>query len=130
MDSKTFVLLLVNKNPLSFVSGNNVNLKNVLSSYNRTEFHHLMPQSFLKKNSLSSKEINILANFAMISAADNKHLGGVAPSEYRKRMPSTQVDEILNHALCPKHDLFSDDFVNFTNSRAEMLAQAANQLMI
>lgn len=130
VDSKTFILLLVNEKPLSFVSGNNVNLKNVLSSYNRAEFHHLMPQSFLKKNSLSPKEINILANFAMISASDNKHLGGVAPSEYKNRMPSDQINEILDHALCPKDDLFSDDFAIFANSRAEILARAANQLMM
>lgn len=129
VDSKTFVLLLVNAGPLSFISGSPVSLSKVLSSYNRSEFHHLMPQSFLSKaHDIPNAEATILANFAMISAADNKTLGGVAPSIYRSKMPGGKVDEILNHALCPA-SLFDDDFHSFIRARAHMLVDAANSLM-
>lgn len=129
VDSKTFVLLLVNASPLSFVSGSPVSLSTALSTYNRSEFHHLMPQAFLAKtHGIPTSESSILANFAMISAADNKILGGVAPSIYRARMPADKVGDILDHALCPM-SLFDDDFAGFTQTRAAMLVEAANELM-
>lgn len=128
VDSKTFVLLLVNASPLSFVSGSPVSLSKVLSAYNRSEFHHLMPQAFLAKEDSVRSPASVLANFAMISAADNKILGGVAPSAYRSKMPSAKVDEILEHALCPEL-VFGDDFEPFIRSRAELLVEAANRLM-
>jgi hypothetical protein len=129
VDSKTFVLLLVNASPLSFVSGSPVSLSKVLSSYNRSEFHHLMPQSFLSKDHrLPTSDISILANFALISAADNKILGGVAPSVYRAKMPDAKVGEILDHALCPP-SLFEDDFSSFVEARGALLVDAANRLM-
>ncbi len=129
VDSKTFVLLLVNAEPLSFVSGSPVSLSKVLSAYNRSEFHHLMPQAYLaKEHGIDTAGATVLANFAMISASDNKTLGGVAPSSYRSKMPSAKVDDILAHAVCPP-SLFDDDFNTFLDERADMLVSAANGLM-
>lgn len=127
VDSKTFVLLLVNAKPLSFVSGSAVSLAQVLSAYNRSEFHHLMPQAFIKGGDHASS-VSVLANFAMISAADNKILGGVAPSAYKQKMPDAQIDEILEHALCPQA-LFDDSFPKFLKLRAAELTARANLLM-
>ncbi len=45
VNTKTFVLMLANKNPLSFTSGQPINLANVLRDYNRNEFHHLYPRA-------------------------------------------------------------------------------------
>lgn len=129
VDSKTFVLLLVNAQPLSFVSGSSVSLAEALSAYNRSEFHHLMPQAFLGKNGVDARSVSVLANFAMISAADNKILGGVAPSSYKRKMPAGKVTEILEHALCPEDELFADDFSPFLRARAELLTSRANKLM-
>ncbi|WP_134667978.1 MULTISPECIES: DUF262 domain-containing protein [unclassified Amycolatopsis] len=128
VDTRSFVLLLVNARPLSFVSGSPVSLQKVLSAYNRSEFHHLMPQAFLAKEDIGTASASVLANFAMISAADNKTLGGDAPSVYRARMPSAKVDEILKCAVCPKN-VFDDEFAPFLQGRAEMLVEAANRLM-
>ncbi|NKQ52162.1 hypothetical protein HFP15_04625 [Amycolatopsis sp. K13G38] len=128
VDTKTFVLLLVNAAPLSFVSGEQVSLSDVLSAFNRSEFHHLMPQAFLAKREIDGGAASVLANFAMISAGDNKILGGVAPSIYRAKMPESEVDRILEHAICPS-SLFHDDFSSFIRSRAELLVASANRLM-
>jgi len=130
VDSKTFVLLLVNARPLSFISGAPVSLSRVLSAYNRSEFHHLMPQAFLSRvHSIDTAGATVLANFAMISAADNKALGGSAPSVYRTKMPDGQVGEILMHAICPE-SLFDDDFESFLDARSQMLVEAADALMM
>ncbi|WP_413248492.1 DUF262 domain-containing protein [Sinomonas flava] len=130
VDTKSFVLLLVNASPLSFVSGSPVSLADTLTKYNRSEFHHLMPQAFLnKKYGHSAAEASVLANFAIISAADNKSLGGAAPSEYRSKMAGpTKEPEILKQAICPP-SLFDDDFEEFLNERSLLLLDKANKLM-
>ncbi|MBG6191668.1 hypothetical protein IWX64_002635 [Arthrobacter sp. CAN_A212] len=128
VDSKTFILMLVQASPLSFVSGSPVSLKNVLQSYNRSEFHHLLPRAFLGGRAFPTEKVNALANFAMISASDNKTLGGVAPSVYRTRMPETKIPAILAAALCP-NSLFDDDYDSFISARAQVLAAKANSLV-
>lgn len=129
VDTKTFVLLLVSGQPLSFVSGSPVSLGDVLAKYNRSEFHHLMPQAFLgTKYGYGAAEASVLANFAMISAADNKTLGGIAPSAYKARMANASVEQILEHAMVPA-SLFEDDFSSFIQDRASALVDAANKLM-
>ncbi|TIH32273.1 GmrSD restriction endonuclease domain-containing protein [Subtercola vilae] len=125
--TKTFILLLVQSNPLSFVSGSRVSLGEVLRHYNRKEFHHLNPQKFLKGEGRDSADINRLVNFAIISAADNKALGGVAPSRYRAKLPASKLGNILNSALCPP-SLFNDDYGTFIDERSLLLWGAANAL--
>jgi hypothetical protein len=125
--TKTFILLLVQANPMSFISGSRVSLAAVLRHYNRKEFHHLNPQKFLKTKSRDSADINRLANFAIISAADNKALGGVAPSKYKAKMPALKLDKILNSALCPI-SLFDDDYDIFIRERGVLLWRAAVSL--
>jgi hypothetical protein len=126
--TKTLILLLANKSPKSFISGAPVDLGPVLQAYNREEFHHLMPRSFLKTAGRTTAEINRLANFAIISADDNKQLGGVAPSIYKSKMPAPSIDGILEAALCP-HSLFDDDYDAFIRARAKALTDNALALM-
>lgn len=126
VNTKTYVLLLAQLRPLSFVSGNQISLSDVLKEYNRREFHHCYPQRFLKENGYSSADINRLANFVFMSRADNRQLGGVAPSQYREQMPD-DISEILRRSAVPD-SLFSDDYETFVEERSEMLAGVARRL--
>jgi hypothetical protein len=126
--TKTLILLLANKRPRSFISGAPVDLGPVLQAYNREEFHHLMPRKFLKDQGRNTTEINRLANFAIISAADNKKLGGDPPSVYKKKMPTDAIDVILDTAACP-NSLFDDDYDVFIRARAKALVEYAKSLM-
>ncbi len=123
----TFVLMLAQKRPLNFVSGQLVALADVLRDYNRSEFHHLFPKAFLTSRSVPPAQQGPLANFAFLSKADNAALGGVAPSEYRAEMPHA-VDNILAAAVCPP-SLFTDDYQTFLNDRSQLLEQVANSLI-
>ena len=89
VNTKTFVLMLAQKDPLSFVSGQPVSLAEVLREYNRSEFHHLYPRAFLTDQQVPANDQSPLANFCFLSQADNVQLGGVAPSVYRARMPKS-----------------------------------------
>ena len=126
VNTKTFLLMLAQKNPLSFVSGAPVDLAKTLKESNRTEFHHLMPKDFLKQSGQSDFGDTMLANMCFMSRSDNRHLGGVAPSEYRKKM-GPNVDSILEHAVCPK-TLFDDKYEDFFVERATMLMKMAKSL--
>jgi len=128
VNTRTFILMLAQQRPLSFVSGSNVTLSRVLQAYNRNEFHHLMPRAFLKDEGRESREINRLANFAIISAADNKVLGGVAPSVYKHHVPAAKLQLILDRAVCPV-ELFDDDYDEFISLRSEKLAQTARTFL-
>jgi hypothetical protein len=125
--TKTFALLLAQKQPLSFVTGSPITLREALKEYNRNEFHHLYPRSFLKSTAQDAYDNSCLANFCFLSRADNNSLGGDAPSKYRNQMPSA-LDEILERSLCPS-SLFIDDFKAFIDERSELLLAEANKLL-
>jgi hypothetical protein len=82
-----------------------------------------MPRSFLKTSSQNAKSDSALANFAFLSRADNRQLGGVAPSVYRGKM-APNWEEITAAAICPT-SLFADDYSVFLNERAKMLLTLA-----
>ena len=127
VNTKTFVLMLAQQDPHSFVSGAPIDLGRVLREYNKNEFHHLYPRAYLRDR-YSTPEINRLSNFALLSKVDNQTLGGAAPSEYRAHMDG-DVDEILRRSLCPP-SLFEDDYEKFTAERAQLLAEAAAHLIM
>jgi hypothetical protein len=127
VNTTTFVLVLAQKRPLNFVSGQPVALAEVLRDYNRSEFHHLYPRSYLSLRGVPPAQQGPLANFTFLSKTDNVVLGGVAPSVYRARMPN-RVEGILAAAICPP-SLFGDDFQVFLRERGQMLETLANELI-
>jgi hypothetical protein len=126
VNSKTFILLLAQNNPLTFISGQPIDLADKLKAANRAEFHHLMPRKFLKESGQTARKDSLLANFAFISRAENRDLGGKAPSQYISKMTG-DVAKILERSIIPRN-LFSDDYEAFLEERAAMLAATANSL--
>lgn len=128
VNSKTFILLLAHQAPLSFVSGQPVALSEVLADYNRSEFHHVYPQKFLRDLGEPSDSVGCLANFAFISAIDNKVIGGDPPSVYRPRMAQDRMDDIVERAFLPEV-MWNDDYAIFKTARAVLLTKAARELI-
>ncbi|QDV20659.1 hypothetical protein Pan153_53350 [Gimesia panareensis] len=128
VNTKTFILLLGQQTPLSFISGNPVDLSAKLKEYNKTEFHHMMPKKYVETLGDTNHSVNVLANFCFVSRAENRNLGGDAPSIYKSQMASN-TDLILEHAVCP-NSLFDDDYDEFIIERARMLRDIAQQLIM
>jgi hypothetical protein len=126
VNTKTFILMLASQDPLSFVSGAPVDLHAKLKDANRTEFHHLVPRAFVRKSGQPEMFLNSLSNFAFLSRADNRELGGVAPSEYAKKIKG-DWREIKRRALIPE-SLEKDDLTGFVNERTELLTALAFKL--
>ena len=127
VNTKCLILLLAQYGPRSFISGAPVGLGKVLKTYNRNEFHHCYPRAYLKAMGVEPKDYNRLANFVFMSAIDNKRLGGDAPSAYRERMYEEAIPGVLSHAICPS-SLFDDNYEEFSQERAALLAKAARGL--
>lgn len=126
VSTKTFVAMLAQNSPKNLIGGDAVDLRKKLQRYNRKEFHHLMPRAFLAKKNNSDLGDSVLANFCFISSANNREIGGAAPSVYRKEM-APNIEEILSSHICP-YALFDDDYDAFVKSRAQMLAERAKEL--
>jgi hypothetical protein len=129
--TKTFVLLLAQKNPLSFISGAPISLATTLKNYNKNEFHHLYPKKFVSKLQGILYDVNCLANLCFMSRADNNSLGGSAPSIYRTKMDQRKDVQlkIVSSAFCYPNTLFADDFNAFIDERAKILSAEASKLM-
>ncbi|ESX03677.1 hypothetical protein X769_15685 [Mesorhizobium sp. LSJC268A00] len=127
--SKTFILMLAQHEPRSFVSGNKITLSAVLKEYNRNEFHHIYPRNFIKSTMPieDDSEESCLANMCFLSRSDNNAISGAAPSEYRSKMPDN-VESILKSNLIPA-SIFKDMYPLFLMHRAALLYSAANVLL-
>lgn len=123
--TKAMILLLANNNPRTFLSGQAVDLDEVLSEPNRKEYHHCMPRAWMRDNRAEVPEsvVNSLSNFAIIARAENREIKAKAPSEYRALM-AANITEIERSAYLPP-SLWADDETNFFPERAEFLASAA-----
>lgn len=125
--TNTFILLLAHQHPKSFITGSNIILAEALKEYNRNEFHHIYPKSYLKTHVHTNKD-NCLANFCFLSRADNKKIGGEAPSLYKKHLIGN-LSEILKSAIINEDVLFKDDFDSFVEDRSEQLVLKAAELV-
>jgi hypothetical protein len=119
--------MLVNQRPKSLVNGADVHVGKVMTAGNRSEFHHLFPQAYLKANGVDPAKISCLANFCIISASDNKKIGGKQPSLYRNRLSPSVVGLLPTHVI--PETLFNDDFDAFVEERSNHLVAVANKLM-
>lgn len=126
VNTKTFILMLAQHSPLSFISGASIDLYEKLKDANRTEFHHLMPKKFIRDTEQPDGFANSLANFCFLSRADNREIGGEAPSKYKAKMRG-DIDDVLRRSLVPE-SIFSDDFLRFLDDRTKLLAEAAASL--
>lgn len=130
VNTKTFVLLLAHASPRGFVSGEPVQMANVLRDCNKREFHHLFPRKVLGELGVEQKVVNCLANFAVLRKSENNMLGGERPDVYRSKMPEDEavVSSILAAAICPT-SLFSGAYDNFLRDRSALLVSKARELM-
>lgn len=130
VNTKTFVLLLAQKEPVSFHSASTVDLDDVLTSCNKTEFHHIFPDNYLKTQlSIAEKSRRYcLANFAFLSQKDNRSIKDKSPKEYKKLINSSVIDKVFKHSFIPKDGL-DMTYEKFVEARAELLSQAANSII-
>ena len=128
VNTKTFVLFLAYQNPLSFLSGANVSLNDVLKTVNRNEFHHIFPKKYLQDAKFDSREINLLANFCFLSSGDNQKIKNKDPKKYKELINPVALEKIMHRALCPI-DSLDLSYKDFIKNRAEILTLKSNEIV-
>jgi hypothetical protein len=90
------------------------------------EYHHINPQSTLKKG-YSKTEINDLANLSFISSRANKRISNRSPASY---FPEVGESELERHLVPLADDLRTvPAYPAFIAARRELLAQAMTELL-
>lgn len=130
VNTKTFILLLAKKRPKSFLSGADVDLDDVLTSCNKTEFHHIFPDNYLKSKCGVEERIKrfCLANFAFLSQKDNRSIKDKSPIDYQLLINKDIRNSVLDHSLIPREGL-AMNYNEFLNARIELLKITANSLI-
>jgi hypothetical protein len=102
-NTKTFIILLSQFSPYSFLSGAKIDLAKVLQKVNKNEFHHIFPQKHLEREGFDKKQINVLANICFLTRGDNNKIKDKAPSVYAQEISRDNKLKYLDNALCPSN---------------------------
>ena len=133
--AQAFAAFLARKHPLNLTNGAEIDTATALSEYNRREFHHLFPQSFLRNTQVDRALIGALANICMLASSENKKIGSRPPSEYvaeLREKHGDRFDGIMESNLVSKETverLLADDYPGFLTARAEHLTRLVAEVV-
>lgn len=125
---KGIMALILKNHCKDFISGREMDFT-VYKSEN-IDIHHIFPRSYCEKNNLSKEKWNSVVNKTPISYSTNRKIGGVAPSEYLKKIEEKgQVDynslnDYLQTHLIDVSAARSNDFEKHIVLRAKLLLDA------
>ncbi len=130
--SRAFLLLMAQFAPKDLIKNTDIDLDKALSEYNRKEFHHIFPSSFLKQQGHPNDKIFSLINFCFLPSESNKQISKKSPSDYFFNLiPSNNFNNILESNLIPiKKEIYQrNDFNEFLNKRAELIINKLDQII-
>lgn len=125
---KGIMALILKNHCKDFISGREMDFT-VYKSEN-IDINHIFPRSYCEKNNLSKEKWNSVVNKTPISYSTNREIGGVAPSEYLKKIEEKgQVDynslnDYLQTHLIDVSAARSNDFEKHIVLRAKLLLDA------
>lgn len=125
---KGIMALILKNHCKDFISGREMDFT-VYKSEN-IDIHHIFPRSYCEKNNLSKEKWNSVVNKTPISYSTNREIGGVAPSEYLKKIEEKgQVDynslnDYLQTHLIDVSAARSNDFEKHIVLRSKLLLDA------
>tara|TARA_R110002124_G_scaffold114544_1_gene269978 strand:+ start:1274 stop:2764 length:1491 start_codon:yes stop_codon:yes gene_type:complete len=128
VNAKSLILLLVQLEPHSFLSGAKIELEKVLRRGSKHEFHHIFPMKYMIDRGRERREINVLSNICFLTRNDNVKIKAKAPSLYVAEMSNESRTKYLGEALCPEN-MTDDDFDNFVSERTKLILERAKGLM-
>lgn len=129
--TRACLLLGAQHSPLDLTNARLIDLDTALSSFNRKQYHHVFPNSFLSKKGIQKNKRFSVVNFCYLPADSNKMISSKAPSVYFSTIvPAAKKVEILKSNLLPdSEDIYiNDDYDQFLEGRAELLVCAISEL--
>ncbi|OMF12827.1 hypothetical protein BK131_16400 [Paenibacillus amylolyticus] len=124
---KAILLLMSKETPLDLTNGIKIDTGLALSVYNKKEYHHIFPKSFLKNQfDLDDDKINVIGNYCFLPSSSNKVISDKKPSIYFKEIiPQEDVKKILESNLIPTVSTIyeNDDYNAFLDARSNLLME-------
>ena len=117
---KGIMALILKNHCKDFISGREMDFT-VYKSEN-IDIHHIFPRSYCEKNNLSKEKWNSVVNKTPISYSTNREIGGVAPSEYLKKIE--EKGQVNYTHLIDVSAARSNDFEKHIVLRAKLLLDA------
>ncbi|WP_271404656.1 DUF262 domain-containing protein [Kocuria palustris] len=100
-----------------------------------TDIHHVFPRAWAVSHDIKSSQYDSIINKTPLAARTNRAIGGVAPSQYLRRveresqLSSTEVDELLRTHGLDADAMRQDDFVRHFEHRREFLVGLIEEAM-
>lgn len=129
--TRAFLLLMAQRRPRDLIKNTAIDLAESLSSFNRKQYHHVFPDSFLKKAGVNKNKRYSLVNFCFLPSDSNKKISSKNPSTYFNTLvPTEAFREILESNLLPtKKEIYqNDEFDEFLSRRAELIMSEINRI--
>lgn len=129
--TRAFLLMMAQFNPVDLVKNQNIDFGKALSRYNRKEYHHIFPESFLKGRGLSRDEIFCLVNFCFLSSESNKIISNKSPSDYFSSIvPKEDYNYILDSNIIPidRNIYNKDNYESFLDKRSNLIIAKLDEL--
>lgn len=129
--TRAFLLLSAQHKPLDLANGRKIDIGTSLSSFNRKQYHHVFPNSFLSKRGEPKSRRFTVVNFCFLPADSNKKISSKSPSDYFANIvPASNKAEILKSNLLPTdEDIYTkDDYDSFLEKRVSLLLSAISEL--
>jgi hypothetical protein len=129
--TRAYLLLSAQFNPLDLTNSRTIDLGDALSAFNRKQYHHVFPNSFLNKRGEPKNKRFSVVNFCYLPANSNRKISNKAPSEYFSSIvPAARKAEILKSNLLPDENVIyeNDDYDQFLEKRASLLVHAVSAL--
>lgn len=121
-NSKSFSMLLAQRKPLNLLSGQEIDISEVLSVINRFDFHHIVPLQLFPESKL-----NVCVNICLLNKRDSIELSNQRPSQCFQKLLSRHGDSALEIFKSNYIDqncldaLLQDNIQQFLNSRKELI---------
>jgi hypothetical protein len=116
--------------PKSFLTGSEVDLGSVLSSYNARQFHHIYPKAYLAANGVAFHQANVISNICFLAASENNAISDKNPEDYFNDIPDSHKAEVFEAALIPDEAKNGDlPFEEFIKLRTEKLISVGQKLV-
>ncbi len=117
--------------PVDLVKNQNIDFGKALSRYNRKEYHHIFPESFLKNRGLSRDKIFCVVNFCFLSSESNKKISNKFPSDYfNSIVPQEDYNSILDSNIIPvdRNIYNKDNYDSFLEKRSNLIIAKLDEL--
>jgi len=129
--TRAFLLMMAQFKPVDLIKNQKIDLEKALSQYNRKEYHHIFPESFLKDRDIPRDKIFCVVNFCFLSSESNKKITKKSPSDYFSSIvPQEDYISILNSNILPvdKNIYKKDDYGDFLDKRSNLIITKLDEL--